>query len=910
MGSLAVLAGPVDYLTQIRPILAAKCYACHGALKQEAEFRLDTRALMLSGNNQVVVPGDSHGSVLLQRVSGKGDERMPPEGEGSPLTADEIEIVRQWIDQGAPAPDEPTPPDPREHWAFQCPQRPTVPPSAMGSANPIDAFIAEGYRKHNLKPVGLAEKRVLLRRLYLDLIGLPPTPNQLADFLADESVNAYENVVEHLLSSPAYGERWGRHWMDVWRYTDWYGLGSQVRYSQKHIWRWRDWILQSLNEDKPYSEMIVEMLAGDEIAPTDPNVVRATGFLARNYFIFNRTTWLDTTVEHTSKAFLGLTLNCAKCHNHKYDPLSQVDYYRMRAVFEPHQVRLDPIPGETDLDADGLPRAFDNDLDTPTYIFARGDEKSPDTARPIRPGTPSVLSRYEFLPAPIDLPAEAYSPELQEFALNDHLAKSQRQIESSRQTLRAAEEQLAQLQQPPPALAASPAQDGAKTELAAAAISASGSESANAAEPPSKKTPTISEARAAVTIAEKNLAVAELHPNVLRSSYSADVAKARKIATDELGQLIRSAATAARTYELAQADAALAQTEQQLATSDEANAKMAMEAVTAARTKRDEAKTAVGMPGETYPSLYVTRRAANGMVDEETPRHGPYSKTSSGRRTALAQWIASRDNPLTARVAVNHIWMRHFGQPLVESVDDFGLRAPRPPQQTLLDWLSVEFMNNNWSMKHLHRLIVCSQTYRLNSSLLGADPVTRRIDPENQYYWHHRSTRMESQVVRDSMLLLAGILDLRQGGPNLQTSLENELFRRTLYFTHASDDRGKFTAMFDDADILACYRRRESIIPQQALALANSKLAMSMSEKIANEIQKRLGDMDDDAFITAAFETILLLEPTPDERNVCRKMLQDTTTLLQNEGSPPSRERTRQNLVHALLNHNDFITVR
>ncbi|MDA1179046.1 MAG: DUF1549 domain-containing protein, partial [Planctomycetota bacterium] len=565
IASAVVGADPVDYLTQVKPILATKCYACHGALKQEAEFRLDTRAFLLSTGSHVFVPGDSHNSPILLRVSATGDERMPPEGEGAPLTAAEIETLRQWIDQGAQAPDEPPPADPREHWSFKNPRRPIIPAEFHHpeSANPIDAFIAEGYQKQNLRPVELAEKRELLRRLYIDLIGLPPTRQQLSDFLADESVNAYEKIVEQLLSSPAYAERWGRHWMDVWRYTDWYGLEEQVRYSQKHIWRWRDWILQSLNEDKPYSQMVVEMLAGDEIAPTDPNVVRATGFLARNYFIFNRTTWLDTTVEHTSKAFLGLTLNCAKCHDHKYDPLSQVDYYRMRAVFEPHQVRLDPVPGETDLDVNGLPRAFDNDLDTPTYIFLRGDEKNPDTTRPIGPGTPAVLSRQDFLPAPINLPAEAYSPELQEFALKDHLAKAGRNIESLRQTLDAAQKQLAQLQNAALDLAANPSIEGANAESPVGAAAAGNSASTTPGEQPTTKTPTVSEAGAAVAVAEKQLAAAQLHPKVLQASYLADVTKAHAPASEKLTELVRSAASLAREYELAQAEAALAQAEQQ-----------------------------------------------------------------------------------------------------------------------------------------------------------------------------------------------------------------------------------------------------------------------------------------------------------------------------------------------------------
>ena len=184
-------------------------------------------------------------------------------------------------------------------------------------------------------------------------------------------------MVDRLLASQQYGERWGRHWMDVWRYSDWWGLGAEVRNSQKHIWHWRDWIIESLNADKGYDQMVREMLAADELYPNDLDRLRATGFLARQYFLFNRNTWLDETVEHTGKAFLGLTINCANCHDHKYDPISQIDYYRFRAFFEPYQVRTDQLPGEVDFEKDGIPRVFDCNLDAPTYRFVRGDEKRP-----------------------------------------------------------------------------------------------------------------------------------------------------------------------------------------------------------------------------------------------------------------------------------------------------------------------------------------------------------------------------------------------------------------------------------------------------------------------------------------------------------------------------------------------------
>jgi hypothetical protein len=244
---------------------------------------------------------------------------------------------------------------------FEPVRRPPVPTprDPAWARNPIDAFLAVEHEKQNLTPRPEAPRAVLLRRVYLDLTGLPPTREELHAFLADTSPDAYEKVVARLLDSPHYGERWGRHWMDVWRYSDWAGYGAEVRESQPHIWRWRDWIIESLNADKGYDRMVQEMLAGDELAPADPDTLRATGFLVRHWYVFNRNTWLDNVVEHTAKAFLGVTLNCARCHDHFYDAIRQEEYYQVRAFFEPYAVRTDRLPGQPDRTRAGLVRAYD-----------------------------------------------------------------------------------------------------------------------------------------------------------------------------------------------------------------------------------------------------------------------------------------------------------------------------------------------------------------------------------------------------------------------------------------------------------------------------------------------------------------------------------------------------------------------
>ncbi|HEY2909168.1 MAG TPA: DUF1549 domain-containing protein, partial [Gemmataceae bacterium] len=415
-------AEPVDYRKDIRPVLQARCYACHGALKQGAKLRVDSGAALIARG--VVEPGQPAESELYRRISSMDAKtRMPPEGHA--LTAEQIAKIKAWIEQGAkvPANDKPEE-DPRDHWSFRAPVRPTVPKGR--SANPIDAFVAAKWAEQGLTPVPVADKRILLRRVYLDLIGLPPTPDETAAFLKDASPDAYEKVVDRLLASQQYGERWGRHFLDIWRYSDWWGLGAELRNSQKHIWHWRDWTVENFNADLGYDEMIRQMLAADELYPTDAGKLRATGFLARSYFLFNRSTWLEDTVEHTSKGFLGLTFNCAKCHDHKYDPTTQVNYYQFRAFFEPYQVRTDFMKDELDVEKAGLPRAFDCNLDAKTFLFVRGDERNPDKERTIVPALPAYLAPNGLKIAAVKLPAEAYAPGLR----GDIIAAHRKQAEA------------------------------------------------------------------------------------------------------------------------------------------------------------------------------------------------------------------------------------------------------------------------------------------------------------------------------------------------------------------------------------------------------------------------------------------------------------------------------------------------
>ncbi len=600
------------------------------------------------------------------------------------------------------------------HWAF-------VPPLKEADFTTIDAYLAAEHGKRRLVSQPSAERAIWVRRVYLDLIGVPPSLEEMEVFQKD-SHSSRARIIDRLLADPRHGERWGRHLMDIWRYSDWYGLGEQLRYSQKHIWHWRDWIVESLNEDRAYDEMIREMLAGDEIAPDEPAVLRATGFLARNYYLFNRTTWLDDVIEHTGKAFLGITMNCVKCHEHKFDPFTHADYYAFRAIFEPHHVRLDAVPGQPDLEKDGLPRVYDLHLERATFLHEKGDEKQPDESKAIAPGVPAVLGGGAL----------------------------------------------------------------------------------------------------------------EVHPIKLTEK--------------------------------------------------------------AAQSMRAEARIAEGKGKDTKERVVHSLKALDGPDEKEATRFLPFPQTSTGRRLALANWITDKRNPLTARVIVNHVWLRHFGQPLVANVFDFGKQSVAPPMQALLDSLAVDFMQSGWSLKWLHRQMVLSDAYAMTSSNARAASVNRERDPDNKYLWRMNPVRMDSHTIRDSLLQLAGRLDATMGGPTIASASADKVFRRSLYFNTTRDDVNAFLSTFDNPNVLDCYRRAESIVPQQALALMNAQTSMSAAGVIAI----KLGGGRDEEFVSKAFRLLLAMEPSAEEARVCIESLRQSGT----------GKDAREALVHTLLNHNDFITIR
>ncbi len=1064
----ATPAWAVDYLREVKPLLEHKCYACHGAFKQQAGLRLDTAASLITGGDSgaAIVPGQPNESLLLDVLTGEAGFRMPPANEGTPLTEPELTLIREWIAAGAIAPaDEQPQADPRTWWSYRAIERPPLPEVDENAwcRTPIDFFVAAAREKAELPHVGEAPKSIWLRRVYLDLIGLPPTRDELHRFLADESISAYETVVDDLLSRPQYGERWGRHWMDVWRYSDWYGSRgiNEIRYSQRHIWRWRDWIVSSLNDDKGYDQMLREMLAADEIAGDDVAALPATGYLGRNWYKFDRDVWLFDAVERTGEAFLGLTLRCCRCHDHKFDPVSQEEYYRFRAFFEPHHVRTDPISAitSTQKDAtlgevltDGIALVYDKEPDVPTYRFERGDNRYPEKSKPLQPGVPAALGGDELNIVSIDLPATTWYPMLRpgvretliekaardiaaaetkrdeaesvaaaararlqtaadssttttnepRIFLHDDFAQARpdvwttvsgswvyernRLVETAvtgfativskenhpsdfhvhlryrplaagnyrsigfsfdyqdqgnsqdvytstndnRQSVQAFHRVGGQQVYPPAGIVYTELKVGEEATLdvevrgSRLIIDLNGERKLDYALPIARRDGKfalwvhqgsaeflelritedvesietlqrrVTDAELAVSLAAAEVRIARAERESIERRLEAATAAYVNGQAEQAKQLAINAADAERQVAILKAEMELTKIEaiQATATSDKA--------IAAAREKLDTARKAADSPSESF-----------------TPLGEQFPKTSTGRRAALAAWIASESNPRTARVAVNHLWGRHFGQPLAATPENFGLNGRQPTHPELLDWLAAELIANDWNMKPLHRQIVLSSTYRLSSAATGATTALD-ADAENQWLWRMNSRRMEAEIVRDSTLFLADRLDLRFGGPEIPETDGETVLRRSLYFRNTPNEKMSLLEIFDVADPNSCYLRKESVVPHQSLALMNSGLTIDAARIIAEQLSTNAD------FIPAAFEAILSRAPTATETQRCQQFLAAQTIPFPDgtaESFPPGGSaqrspasdpqlRARENLVHVLLLHNDFVTVR
>lgn len=631
----------VNFQRQIQPIFAKRCFACHGPDKNEGGLRLhDHEAAIaeLDSGEHAIVPGDLEKSAILLRIATDDESmRMPPEGK--PLTVEEVSLIRQWIAEGA---------NWAKHWAF-VPRQAQTPPEVKDAAwvvNPIDAFILRGLEEAGLSPAPPAGKAALLRRAYFDLTGLPPTPEEVDAFLADDSPSAYEAVIDRLLESPRYGERWARHWLDVVRFAE---TNSFERDGVKpNAWRYRDYVIRSFNDDKPYDRFLLEQLAGDELPDRSPETIIATGYYRLGLWDdepadpeLARFDEFDDILTTTSHGMLGLTVDCARCHDHKIDPILQTDYYRMVAFF-----------------ADLRPYG------------TRGDQSSWNQTD-ISP--PDVAAKHEALDG---------------------------RLEELRERMTQIEER---------GIVKMPAEDQRKTE---------GSE----------------------------------RRKVLREKLR------DYLSTEDWEQY---AALREQYYDLDREKDRLPPRESALSVNGCLRSPPEIHVL---QRGNPHVEGPVVTPG--YPSI-----AGGGEPAIPAPAE---NAESSGRRLALAKWITSPDNLLSARVMANRIWQHHFGRGIVRSPNNFGLGGEPPTHPELLDWLADDFVQGGWRMKRLHKRIMLSSAYRMSSQ---GSPEGLAKDPNNDLFWRFNIRRLSAEEIRDSIHAVTGQLNLKMYGPGMYPELSQEVLR-------------------------------------------------------------------------------------------------------------------------------------
>jgi mono/diheme cytochrome c family protein len=808
----ALSAYGADTAEEAAEILRKNCSACHGAAMQLSKLDLRTRESMLKGGEHgaAIEPGNAEKSRLYRAVAGLEKPTMPP---GKTLPAEQLAVIRKWIEEGAHMPasnakddeataalakmeERPITEQERQYWAFRPPVRHAAP--AVGAKNPIDAFLIAAMRSKELRQSPKADRRTLIRRAYLDLTGLPPTPAQVNAFLADKSPNAFSRVVDELLASPHYGERWGRHWLDLVRYAD--SGGFEYDRDRPNAWRYRDYVIRAFNEDKPYDRFLKEQIAGDELWPDSADAWIATGYLrlGPENNLKNEQTRLDEVddlVVTTANAFLGVTVGCARCHNHKFDPVPQKDYYRMQAVFFPTKAYEHPLVPEAEV------KQFEAEQKRISDLQAPWKEKLKQLEQPYRDRLTAAK--------------KAKLPDYIQLALRT---------------------------------------------------------------PPEKRT---EGQRLNAAQVEKTLSV---DADELLAALSAEDRAAHKEISGEIKRL------------------------------DEQ------------RPKPFAAAMSVTEPGpEAPPSYFLYRGSPGGKGSVMQPGvltvasrsewpfpQPPEGARTSWRRRGFAEWLASKENPLTARVMVNRIWQHHFGEGIVRTPSNFGKTGDAPTHPELLDWLATEFMQHGWSIKAMHRLIMNSDTYAMVSDDNAAG---LKIDRDNKLLWRMPRRRLEAESIRDSILAVAGNLDRTVGGPAVHPYIDPALFqssskrtwpgkpdsdpstwRRSVYVFSKRSIPLPMLDVFDKPDSVgSCARRNRSTIAPQALILMNNAFVLMEAEKFADRLRREAGP-DPAEQADLAFQLTLSRKPSAKE-------LKESVAFLR------SGEQSLLDFSQAMLNLNEFVYI-
>ncbi len=773
---------------QIEPILKAHCAGCHTGPQAQAGLSVANLSGLLKGGKRgpALRPGHSSGSLLVQFVRGEHSPQMPIGGQ--PLPEPVVTALAAAIDSMKPDESVSANGD-HAKWVFSPVVAPKVPtPKLTGwIRNPIDAFVAAKLEAKGFTPAPPASKRALLRRLYFDLIGLPPSEEESQSFLRDTSPNAYEKLIDKLLDDKRYGERWARHWLDLVRFAE--SDGFAIDGERPTAWRYRDYVIRAFNSDKPYDLFVQEQLAGDELQKRPAQrggAIENEGIVALGYLRMGpwerdanfdaqlRLDWLNEMAGTTSQAFLGLTVGCARCHDHKYDPIPQKDFYRLKAFFAATRIEERPMP----------------------FLESEG-----------------------------------------RLAMRQQLRRLEDQFETANELLQGIEKELR---------AKAGKQNGDGDSLLKA-------------------------------LADKD-----------NKSFTAEDRKRHKEANERFQKL---------TLDIAR--------HQPIAYSVNEVAPPAVMDVEPTHVLAGGERTGIG---ELVEPGFLKRITGNSEA-ATIPYTGRYR---SGRRRALAEWIASPANPLTARVMVNRIWQHHFGEGLVRTPSDFGMNGDRPSHPELLDWLATQFVEKKWSVKAMHRLMLTSNVYRQATSHPDAKQIAES-DPDNRLLSRMNWLRLESEVLRDSMLAVSGGLNPEAGGPSMFFSVKDEVaqgfqmfkwypsaekaqLRRSIYAFQRRSLSMPLMEVFDAANMSeSCSRRSVTTVAPQALTLLNGELTAVESRRFAGRVIELAGP-DPEMQIRKAFSLALLREPSSNE-------LEKALTLFAGRSAPEALTR----LGTVLFNLNEFI---
>jgi len=884
---------PVEFVRDIQPIFAAHCVSCHGIDKQRGGLRLENREAALKGgenHSPAIKPNNSAESPLIHFVAGLvPDLQMPRKGD--PLTAKEIGLLRAWIDQGALWPIDPKAAQ-AVHWALKPVQRPPVPTPAVASSclvNPIDAFVLNRLESKKLTLAPPADRRTFIRRLYLVMHGLPPTPEEVDLFVQDRRADAVETLVGRVLASPRYGERWGRHWLDVARFAE--SNGFETNRERKNAHPYRDYVIRAFNEDLPYDQFIKEQIAGDAFGSD-----AGTGFLVAgaydivkspdiNLTLMQRQDELADVVNTTGTAFLGLTLGCARCHDHKFDPISQKDYYSIQAVFAGVNFAERPLRRQLTAAEQSELTTLKHELTANQQAFAALREKSAaaqlagNSGKVLRPSVNERLNEETFAPVAgtsvrfIILATSGGEPCLDELEIYDlsgrnvALADTGAKVEASGTLQGYAIHKLEHLNDGRPGNERSWISDTAGTGWVQ------------------------------INLVGK--------PTLQRIVWSRDRESRFKdrVATDyrievatEPGKWTEIASSATRESPGKSDQNAFLK---QLSAEDQKTAQALQERIGILQVQVIRLADGPSAWLGTFSQPTNTHRLYRGEPLQQREVVSPDAVTVLGslglavdepeqrRRIKFAEWVASPSHPLTARVLVNRLWHYIFGAGLVDTPSDFGLNGGTPTNPELLDWLADEFVRSGWSIKHVQKLILLSGTFRQSPAPRAKGMA---MDAEARLLWRFPPRRLEAESIRDSMLAASGALDLRMGGPGFHLQIVEEdnvnryfpketfgpkEFRRMVYLARIRQEQDSVFGSFDcPSGNQVMPKRTRSNTPLQALNLFNSNFVLQQAELLAARLQQEAGERPERQ-VGRAFRLLYGREPDRFEQEASVNLIRD-----------------------------------